>query len=443
LSLTPKNPHATADLWEVIPFGGTGGCVKVSLVSKDRKLYKFCQEILPGLSGGHSLLDRRDHYEAQSFESDVFIWDFQPGMEIPVRIVGNNLRKHIFVVHSRDMIEFREKVPFDAASLLLKPVSPSALSAFIGQAIPCDLPDATDHVGLLRADRDEMLHRLIQSNLKLQEYDHERTNFLSRAVHDFRAPLTAITGYCGLMLEEQLGTLSEDQKEVLERMQHSVKRLSRMANAMFQLSIGRQIEVRPNLQKNDIRECIDQALHEMLPFTNEKNITVSVDVTVPPDELYFEMSQLEQVIINLLDNASKFTPKGGFIRIKGYPFFWDRRSNGSNVWRDLDRRLGNREEPNVFRIDIQDSGPGIPVPDLNGIFEEYTSYSGSQDRSGGGLGLAICKLIMTQHQGGIWAGNLIPRGAVFSFVVPLHGIETRVPVDSSRLQAVSSRTGGL
>ncbi|MEP6539242.1 MAG: ATP-binding protein [Bryobacteraceae bacterium] len=389
------------------------------------------------------MLDRGDYDEVQSSESDVFIWDFQPGMEIPGEVVANHLRKHIFVVHRRDMPAFREEVPFDEASVLLKPVSCSALSAFIEQAIPHDLSPATDRVGLLRADRDEMLHRLIQSNLKLQEYDHERTNFLSRAVHDFRAPLTAITGYCGLMLEEQLGTLSEDQKEVLERMQHSVKRLSRMANAMFQLSIGRQIEVRPNLQKNDIRECIDQALYEMLPFTNEKSITVSVDVTLPPDGLYFEMSQLEQVIINLLDNASKFTPKGGFIRIKGYPFFWDRRSHGSNVWREMDRRLGDRQEPNVFRIDIQDSGPGIPVADLDGIFEEYTSYSGSQDRSGGGLGLAICKLIMTQHQGGIWAGNVAPRGAIFSFVVPLHGVEGRIPADSTRLQAVSSHTGAL
>jgi signal transduction histidine kinase len=392
--------------------------MKVSLISKDHKLYKVCQEIVAGLSGEHSLLDRGEYHQVQS-ESDFFIWDFQPGMEVPVRMIGDNLRKHIFVVHRRDMTTFREKVPFDEASVLLKPVSARALSAFIEEAVPCDPQGATDRMGFLRADRDQMLHRLIQSNLKLQEYDHERTNFLGRAVHDFRAPLTAITGYCGLMRGGQLGTLNEDQTEVLERIQHSAKRLSRMANAMFQLSIGRQIEVRPNLQKNDIRECIDQALNEILPFTNDTNITVSVDMTMQPDGLYFEMSQLEKVLVNLLDNASKFTPKGGFIRIKGYPFFWDRRSNGSNLWRDPDRRHGDDQYPNVFRVDIEDSGPGIPPPDLSRIFEEYTSYSGSKDRSGGGLGLAICKLIMTQHQGGIWADNVSPQGAIFSFVVPL------------------------
>jgi len=377
-----------------------------------------------------------DSYEAQ-IGADFFIWDFRPGMEIGVKIVEDNLRKHIFVVHRRDMSEFRETVPFAAASILLKPAHPAGLRAFLEQAISSDSPRITDSIDALRANRDVMLQHLIQSNLKLQEYDQERTNFLSRAVHDFRAPLTAVTGYCGLLLDEQLGTLSADQKEVLERMLHSAKRLSRMANSMFQLSIGRQIEARPNVQKNDIRECIEQALHETLPYINEKTISVSMDVAPSPEGLYFELSQLEQVLINLLDNASKFTPKAGYIKIRGYPFFWDRRSNGSNVWRNRDRRSGEGEEPNAFRVDIQDSGPGIPASELTGIFEEYTSYSGSQDRSGGGLGLAICRLIMTQHHGTIWADNIAPRGAVFSFVLPLRA------VGAPNMQAKTSTQGDV
>lgn len=415
--------------------------MRFSLVSQDRELYKLCQEILPGVSGGHSLLDRVGSHEVQS-EADFFIWDFQPGMEIAVKIIEENLQRHIFVVHRRDMTSFRERISFSEASVLLKPVTRPALRAFLEQAISSYVSLATDRIGSLRANRDEMLQQLIQSNLKLQEYDQERTNFLSRAVHDFRAPLTAVTGYCGLLLDEQLGTLSADQKEVLERMQHSAKRLSRMANSMFQLSIGRQIEVRPNIQENDIRECIEQALYETLPFTNEKNISVSLDLTAPPDGVCFEMSQLEQVVINLLHNASKFTPRAGFIKIKGYPFFWDRRSNGSNVWRKLDRRLGEGQEPNAFRVDIEDSGPGIPSSGLTGIFEEYTSYAGSQDRSGGGLGLAICKLIMAQHQGAIWADNVAPRGAVFSFVLPLHEAGAKLPGNYTKSQTISAHTAG-
>jgi signal transduction histidine kinase len=68
-------------------------------------------------------------------------------------------------------------------------------------------------------------------------------------------------------------------------------------------------------------------------------------------------------------------------------------------------------------VDIHDSGPGISPAHLDKIFDEFTSYSGGQDRSGGGLGLAICRMTMRNHQGRIWAENG-PAGAVFSFVLP-------------------------
>ena len=169
------------------------------------------------------------------------------------------------------------------------------------------------------------LQRLIHTNLKLQEYDQDRTNFLARAVHDFRAPLTALCGYCGLLLGEQLGPLTEDQREVLQRMAYSGKRLYRMASAMFQLSICQQVESKPNFQKSDLRECIDQAVHELMPFADEKRISISTELRPSNESLYFERSEIEQVLINILDNAYKFTPKSGFVEISGYPFFWDRR----------------------------------------------------------------------------------------------------------------------
>ena len=75
------------------------------------------------------------------------------------------------------------------------------------------------------------------------------------------------------------------------------------------------------------------------------------------------------------------------------------------------------QAPNSFRVDIRDSGPGVPMDHIEKIFEEYTSYSGGQDRSGGGLGLAICKFILNLHQGQVWAESG-PEGSTFSFVLP-------------------------
>ncbi len=226
---------------------------------------------------------------------------------------------------------------------------------------------------------------LIQANLKLQEYDQDRTNFLARAVHDFRAPLTAASGYCGLLLGEALGEMQEAQKDVLRRMQHSVKRLSRMASAMFELSVGRQVKRQPELRKGEIGACLEQALHEINPFAEAKRISISVDLEPPAGTLYIEASQIEQLLINLLDNACKFTPRAGEIEIRGYPYFWERRSPRSLRSIAGDRRVRDCGLPNSYRIDISDSGPRIPVEHLEHIFEEYTSYGGGRDRSGGGL----------------------------------------------------------
>ena len=83
--------------------------------------------------------------------------------------------------------------------------------------------------------------------------------------------------------------------------------------------------------------------------------------------------------------------------------------------------------PNGYRIDIRDSGSAIPQHHMERIFEEYTSYAGGRDRSCGGLGLAICRLIMTQHDGHVWAENT-NSGPVFSFVLPIHRFDPTLAV---------------
>ena len=342
--------------------------------------------------------------------SNVYIWDFQPGVNIPSSLEGVEARRHLFLVQRKDLSEFRQTVQRPGVGILLKPVACPVLEAFLESAARPAVP------GTVNCGRDEILQSLIQANLKLQEYDQDRTNFLAKAVHDFRAPLTALSGYCGLLLGEQLGPLEPEQKEVLIRMNHSARRLSRMASAMFQLSVGRLHESKPHLQAGDLRECVEQALHEVLPLSNQKGIEVLVDWVAPPAALYFEPSQMEQVLINLLENACKFTPKRGVVEIRGYPYHWDFGSEGG---RPASHAAADGMEPvNAFRMDVRDSGPSVPTCYLEEIFEEYATFSGGRDRAGGGLGLAICKSIIARHHGRIWAENST-EGTVFSLVLPM------------------------
>jgi signal transduction histidine kinase len=408
--------------------------MKVAVVSKNRDLYALCAEVVAEFLGNESVV-MADSVLGTSAH-DVCLWDFQPGeTDLPDSIEPGRLRTSFFVVHRKHIGALRQHFGIIEVNTILKPVTRAALRAFLGDTCQRWKKEVTrdQDANTVRAERDDILQSLIAANLKLQEYDHERTNFLARAIHDFRAPLTALGGYCGLMLGEQFGNISTEQKEVLERMQHSAKRLTRMANAMFQLSICQRVEGKLNLQKGDIRECIEQALHEVTPFTEGKRISVSVDVVPPPDSLSFERSQLEQVLINLLDNACKFTPRAGSIEIRGYPFFWERRVTQIPS-RVGDRRLRPVAEANSFRIDVRDSGPAVPAAHLSKIFEEYTSYAGGQDRSGGGLGLAICRMLMNQHQGRIWA-EPTTSGAIFSLVLPFQRTEPAIIGEESFQQA--------
>jgi len=386
----------------------------VKLVSDDRELYKLCRESLAEIPGHNWNISAVASQEDDD-GSDLWLWDYHPSMALPKYSTHSRPSKHLFLVHRKDLAGFRSRASADA-HILLKPVTRATLAAFLGLAVSAH-DDRTSIANSLRADRDEILQCFIQTNLKLQEYDQDRTTFLARAVHDFRAPLTAISGYCGLLLGEPLGPLTESQREVLRRMQHSTKRLSRMAAAMFQLSVGRHVKRRLDLQRGDIRECLEQALHEITPFADDKAIAITTDLGPCDHPLYFEAGQIEQVLINILDNACKFAPRAGTIELRGYPYFWERRATRSSLSLAAERRRHNVPEPNTYRIDILDSGNAIPAEHIDHIFEEYTSYAG-RDRSGGGLGLAISRMIITQHDGRVWAENT-ELGPMFSIVLPV------------------------
>jgi signal transduction histidine kinase len=397
--------------------------MKVILISHDSDLLSTCREILTKYEDLDWRLTTSEPGTTPG-AADLYVWDGPAAIDRNLEI-ERPFSRHLFLLHQKEVAEFQENLGAAGAPILLKPVTRACLAAFMEFAASA-FRDRTGTVHSLRSDRDEMLQCLIQTNLQLQQYEQDRTNFLTRAVHDFRAPLTATGGYCGLLLDGALGPLTDEQKEVLGRMRQSVKRLSRMASAMFELGVGRQLKRRPDLRPADIRERMEQALHEITPAADSKNISISVELAPEEGKAYLEPGQIEQVLMNLLDNACKFTPKGGTIEIRGYPFFWERRAAQSSSALVTDHRYRDSRAANSYRIDIRDSGPQIPVEHIGKIFEEYTSYVGSQDRSGGGLGLAICRMIIQAHEGRVWMENT-DYGPRFSFVLPIYSAKSAGP----------------
>ena len=328
--------------------------------------------------------------------------------------------RHLFLVERKQLAALGQQLGDQSACIVLKPANRATLEAFLGEA----------GVGALQSDRDALLENVLRANLRLQEYDQDRTNFLARALHDLRAPLTALHGYCGLLADGELGPISSHQAELLHRMRGSTQRMARLVNSMFELSVAGRVERKLNLEQGDIEACLNQALNDVSPYLQEKQIFVAVQLDPPEQGIFVETQQIEQLLMNLLENACKFTPKRGNIEIRGYSVSWDPQS-------ELD---DSALPPNAYRIEIRDSGPGIDASVLDSIFEEYTSCSEANDRSGG-LGLAICKMIVHAHGGEIWAESS-KQGAVFFVILPFEPkLGIRRPSAKSEIGIAGVRAG--
>jgi len=399
----------------------------IVLFSSDVKLLRLCRDVLADLSPD-SEIALTDFRTPLSVPADVTIWDaddqFPTSAESgPALHYGSG--EQIFLVGRKLVQSFLERLPLGAGTTVLKPVRPCTLRIFLDAALQKRRKRANS--GPPISESGDLLQCLLLANLKLQEFDQDRTNFLARAVHDFRAPLTAVNGYCGVLQQQILGPLNADQLGALERMQYSLRKLTRMASAMLQLSTAQHVDRPPELRDAQIEACVNHALAEIAPTAGEKNIDISANFTDPGAPLYLESQQIEQVLVNLLENACKFTPRGGHIEIRGYAVAWPC-AHGRSV------RSGDEHQslsaPTAYRIDVRDTGTGFPPGYLECAFEECTSYSNVGQRSAGGLGLAICKMILTVHGGEIWAEN-DAAGATVSFVLPFHNAKSERAIKPS------------
>jgi len=387
--------------------------MKLLLVTTDETLSKTCRELVNATSGDwtYSTCDPQEYIPA----ADLCLWDFGPRFVPPIKLSGT--ARHLFLAHVEDVHPLRNWLGLEDVDILLKPVTQAVLATYLRIAASSRQSSEIDK-NALRADRDQILQSLIEANFRLQEYDQERTHFLERAIHDFRAPLTALSGYCGLLLSGALGEVKTEQVEVIQRMQQSTGRLSRLANGMFELGISRRAQRIPEFGHANLEECLERARVETANFLRDKKASLEVEMSPTPPSLYFDASQIERVLINLLDNACKFVPRGGTIEIKGYPCSVGRREIRQITPISRETQSETHDELNTYRVDVLDSGSSIPQDQLDCVFEEFVSSGSRQDRSGGGLGLAICRFIIQQHGGCIWAANT-EAGPMFSFTLPL------------------------
>jgi signal transduction histidine kinase len=379
--------------------------VRVCIVGSNKALAEACRVNFDHLCPAAYHIEECGSSDVSS-GCDLYIWDFDSSPSPPEAMVAADAVK-VVIVKKSSLSSLRRKSLGADFTYLESPVTPLSLRAVLEAAVTQLQLRGDDDSTRLKLDRDRILQQLLETNLKLREYDQDRTNFLARSIHDVRVPLMAVQGYCGLLLAGQLGSMDPEQTRILERMQRSLTRLGRLVEAMMDLGTGSNGTNKLRLESASIEACAKHAVYEILPLIQRKQIRLSVEVEPPNGALLFDAGQLEQVIVNLLDNACKFTPKGGTIAIRGR----------SITAQELGK-LASMDAAAGYRIDISDSGRGIDPSHIEQIFDEYTSYADPMGRSGSGLGLAICRMIIHAHNGAIWADSGT-QGASFSFVLPL------------------------
>jgi two-component system sensor histidine kinase KdpD len=242
-----------------------------------------------------------------------------------------------------------------------------------------------------------------QQALIKMESERLRNSLLSALSHDLRTPLAALFGLAD-SLKLTKPALSAQQDNIADAIREAARGMSALVNNLLDMARIQSGEVKLNLQWQPIEEVVGSALKSTQTALANHRVEVDLDSRLPL--VQFDAVLIERVLVNLLENAAKYTPTGSTVRLTAV-------ASG----RDL-------------LVSVSDDGPGLPKGQEEAIFEKFTRGARESATSGVGLGLAICRAIIEAHKGRISAENQPAGGARFSFTLPLgtppempHGIE--------------------
>jgi len=251
-------------------------------------------------------------------------------------------------------------------------------------------------------EKEEIIERLTieleNVNSELSKLDQSKLGFASIASHQLRTPLTAIKGYLSMIIDGTYGKVSPKIKEKMRNVMESNERLIRLVNELLSLSRIEIGKTKLELEVLSVEKIIEQAIKDLKVVATKKGLYLkfSRPKTKVPDILIDEW-KIRQVLINIIDNAIKYTEKGG-VTVK------------------------LRREGDDAKIEICDTGEGIEGDELKMIFELFLRGRSGNHLSpeGSGLGLYIAQKLMEMHQGKIWAESEGKnKGSCFYILIPI------------------------
>ena len=256
---------------------------------------------------------------------------------------------------------------------------------------------------------------LQQSNLKLEQRGKERTqelqtalnklaevnqfksNFISNVSHELRTPLTHIRGYLDLMNDGSLGELSKEQEIAMDVMMRSEARLEELIEKMIQFSLEASGQFTLQIKPVNLYEVVDLALKQAKMKAANRPVSLNIDLGIDPCPVRVDQEKIQWVVMELVDNAIKFTPPGGQVKV------------------------GLDQDTDKAQFYVVDTGIGISPERLSEIFEPYHQLDSSSTRhyGGVGLGLSLAKKIIEAHGSKVEVTSTEGQGTFIQFDLPI------------------------
>ena len=244
-------------------------------------------------------------------------------------------------------------------------------------------------------ERERAEEELKQANIELKKADELKTQFLGIVSHELRTPITPMNAQLQMILAGYFGDITEKQMKSLEMIQRNTKRLDRLIGDVLDISKLESGVMKFNMDAANLNEIVENAVETMKIQVWDKNLKLILNEDKIP-EITVDRDRITQVIINLINNAIKFTDAGGMIQVE--------------LSSNADHAL----------VKVRDNGIGIKKEDQAKLFTPFQQVDSSYTRKfeGSGLGLAICKRIVTYHGGKIWIESEPGKGSTFQFTIP-------------------------
>lgn len=241
-----------------------------------------------------------------------------------------------------------------------------------------------------------MADTVVESMNEIKKSDKLRRELVANVSHDLRNPLSSIQGYLETIQLKGDDLPKEELKNYLDTVLNNTKKLNRMINDLFDLSKLDAENVTPSLEYISMAELVQDLAQQFEPIAHQKNISIE---TIYPDnphaKIYADIGLLDRALSNLIDNAIRHTPEGGTVTIRTI-------QDGKDI-----------------RLEISDSGKGIPETEIPHIFDRFYQVDKSRSNSSGaGLGLSIAQKILELHGAKITVQSLVNKGTTFSISIP-------------------------